>query len=106
MATVERTATSTWERISAWYAENKVVAWTVAGVTVVAAGGTVYYLNTRPQAAEGDKKPRRKKGKKKDVEKAAVDEIAPKTGKPCLHSGYCFALSFSNSTQSCDHRRA
>lgn len=81
MAAVEQAATSTWDRISTWYADNKVVAWTIAGVTVVAAGGTIYYINSRPQGPSSDKKPRRKKAKKADAAKAAEEGVAPKAGR-------------------------
>lgn len=81
------TATSSlWDRATAWYAENKVVAWTIAGVTVVVAGGSIYYLSTRPaqpsDAAKKTKKDRRK-AKKGDAEKAAEEgEAAPRTAPP------------------------
>lgn len=68
---------STLDRLSSWYGENKVVAWTIAGVTVVAAGGTIYYLSSRPSHgqldAEKKAKKDRRKGKKKDGEKAAEE---------------------------------
>jgi mitochondrial import receptor subunit TOM70 len=84
--TASQATASTWERISSWYGENKVVAWTIAGVTVVAVGGTLYYLSRDPQAQrEADEalkkaKKDRRKGKKKDGEKAAEEGKAePKT---------------------------
>ncbi|KAK3707875.1 TOM (translocase of outer membrane) complex component [Vermiconidia calcicola] len=70
---------STWARITNWCSDNKVAAWSIAGVTVVAAGGTVYYLSRPPQQAqEADKKAKkdRRKGKKKEGEKAP-EEIKP-----------------------------
>lgn len=75
---------SVWDRLSGWYADNKVVAWTIAGVTVVATGGTIYYLSRPPQAqTEADKKAKkdRRKAKKKDGEKAADVEV-PEEPKP------------------------
>ena len=76
--TASQATASTWERLSSWYGENKVVAWTIAGVTVVAAGGTIYYLSSRPSQAqlEAEKKSKkdRRKGKKKEGEKAVVEE--------------------------------
>jgi mitochondrial import receptor subunit TOM70 len=84
--TASQATASTWERISSWYGENKVVAWTIASVTVVAVGGTLYYLSRDPQAQrEADEalkkaKKDRRKGKKKDGEKAAEEGKAePKT---------------------------
>lgn len=74
------TSSSALDRLSSWYAENKVVAWTIAGVTVVAAGGTIYYLS-RPQQQEVDKKAKKdkRKAKKKDVEKAPEEvKVEPK----------------------------
>lgn len=38
---------STWDRISAWVADNKVAVYTIAGVAVVVTGaGVVYHLNS------------------------------------------------------------
>lgn len=77
---------STWERLTTWYGENKVVAWTIAGVTVVAAGGTIYYLSSRPsssqQDAEKKAKKERRKAKKKDGEKAAEEGKAEPKAAP------------------------
>ncbi|KAK5108692.1 hypothetical protein LTR62_008097 [Meristemomyces frigidus] len=80
------------DRASAWYSDNKVAAWTIAGVTVVVAGGTVYYLSQSraPKVSEQDKlsKKERRKGKKDvpatkpvDLEKGTADTTtgAPKT---------------------------
>ncbi|KAK6406444.1 TOM (translocase of outer membrane) complex component, partial [Oleoguttula sp. CCFEE 5521] len=67
---------STWDRLTAWYGENKVVAWTIAGVTVVAVGGSLYYLSASPaqkDTASSRPSSRAKKSKKKakaDLEKA------------------------------------
>jgi import receptor subunit TOM70 len=55
------------DRVSTWYSENKVVAWTIAGATVVAVGGTLYVLSqpSRPaQDAEKKAKKDRRKAKK------------------------------------------
>lgn len=78
----------TWERISSWYSDNKVAAWTIAGVTVVAVGGSIYYLSRPPPsagAADAEKKPSKKSSKKKakrDAEKAAEEGAADsKSGK-------------------------
>lgn len=37
---------SVWDRISNWVSENKAVVYTIAGVTVVVAGATVYYYTS------------------------------------------------------------
>ena len=85
-ASVAGATNSTWDRISNWASDNKVAAWTIAGVTVVVAGGSVYYL-TRPadsqESASSGKKPAKKskkKAAKKDAEKVA--EEAPAESKP------------------------
>ncbi|KAM0695744.1 hypothetical protein Q7P36_004226 [Cladosporium allicinum] len=85
-ASVAGASSSTWDRISSWASDNKVAAWTIAGVTVVVAGGSVYYL-TRPadsqESASSGKKPAKKskkKAAKKDAEKVA--EEAPAESKP------------------------
>ncbi|KAK4556655.1 TOM (translocase of outer membrane) complex component [Recurvomyces mirabilis] len=67
------------DRASAWYRDNKIAAWTIAGVTVVVAGGTVYYLSTSPRppkVSEQDKqsKKERRKAAKKDVPKVVETE--------------------------------
>jgi import receptor subunit TOM70 len=85
-ASVAGASTSTWDRISTWASDNKVAAWTIAGVTVVVAGGSVYYL-TRPVEAQESSdsastssekksaKKSKKKAAKKDVEKAAEEAV-------------------------------
>ncbi|KAK3678870.1 TOM (translocase of outer membrane) complex component [Recurvomyces mirabilis] len=67
------------DRASAWYRDNKIAAWTIAGVTVVVAGGTVYYLSTSPRppkVSELDKQSKRERRKaiKKDVPKTVETE--------------------------------
>lgn len=37
---------SLWDRISNWVSENKAVVYTIAGVTVVVAGASVYYYTS------------------------------------------------------------
>jgi import receptor subunit TOM70 len=85
-ASVAGASTSTWDRISTWASDNKVAAWTIAGVTVVVAGGSVYYL-TRPVEAQESSdsastssekksaKKSKKKAAKKDVEKATEETV-------------------------------
>lgn len=68
------------DRLTGWYGENKVTAWTIAGVTVVVAGGTVYYLSQPAKAQQPEKKAKKDRRKaKKDVEKSAEE---PKTAEP------------------------
>lgn len=55
---------SFWDRVGTWYHDNKVAAWTIAGVTVVVAGGTVYYLSQPPKVTADASKPKKRKGKK------------------------------------------
>lgn len=76
---VSATGSSFWDSATKWYSDNKVAAWTIAGVTVVAVGGTVYYLSQPPAPAPKTKKDRRKT--KKTPEKAAEEgkaEASPK----------------------------
>ncbi|KAK5131674.1 hypothetical protein LTR08_000728 [Meristemomyces frigidus] len=83
-ATVAATGASFWERAAAWYGENRVAAWTIAGVTVVVvAGGSVYYLRPPPKVSELDKKAKkeRRKGKEKRTDGAA-DQAAERTAAP------------------------
>lgn len=66
------------DRASAWYADNKVAAWTIAGVTVVATGGAVYYLSQPPQPSESSRKAKkeRKKAKKGGAESSVEEKKA------------------------------
>jgi len=72
------------DRATAWYSENEVAAWTIAGITVVVAGGSIYYLTQPSQPSEAARKAKkdRRKGKKsaeKDVEAAKSEpKAAPK----------------------------
>ena len=69
-------SSSTLDRLSAWYADNKVAAWTIAGVTVVVAGGSIYYLSRPQDSGAGAPKPKKSKKKavEKDVEKATAEK--------------------------------
>ncbi|CZT21149.1 probable TOM-70 mitochondrial precursor protein import receptor tom70 [Ramularia collo-cygni] len=66
------------DRASAWYADNKIAAWTIAGVTVIVTGGTVYYLSQPPAPSEASRKAKkeRKKAKKGGVEASAEEKKA------------------------------
>ena len=76
-AQVSSATSSFWDRAAIWYGDNKVAAWTIAGVTVVVAGGSIYYLQAGPKVSDLDKKAKkdRRKGKKKESvsEKLAED---------------------------------
>ncbi|EMC92467.1 hypothetical protein BAUCODRAFT_77733 [Baudoinia panamericana UAMH 10762] len=76
------------DRASRWYADNKVLAWTVAGVTVVAVGGSIYYLSKPPRVSDLDKKSKkeRRKGKKDNV-KAAEEARQADTPAPAPAPG-------------------
>ena len=70
-SSVAGASSSTLDRLSAWYADNKVAAWTIAGVTVVAVGGSIYYLNARPQDSAAAVKKEKKASQEKKREKVA-----------------------------------
>jgi import receptor subunit TOM70 len=76
-STVVGASTSTLDRLSAWYSDNKVAAWTIAGVTVVVAGGSIYYLSQPKNSTSAAAKPKnsKKKAAQKDVEKAAEESV-------------------------------
>lgn len=79
-APVESASSSFLDRVSSWYADNKVVAWTIAGVTVVAAGGTIYFLSRPAEIPEPDrkvKKERRKEKKKEAKAPPSEPQVAP-----------------------------
>lgn len=75
-----------WDRLSTWASENKVVAYTIAGVAVAVSGaGVAYYLSDtrkglKEAAAEEkkrlSKKERRKAKQEKDKEKSAPEAEA------------------------------
>ncbi|KAK0942980.1 TOM (translocase of outer membrane) complex component [Friedmanniomyces endolithicus] len=72
-------STSFLDSASRWYADNKVAAWTIAGVTVVVAGGTVYYLSASrpPKVSEEDKKAKKERRKlKKDLPQPNPSRVA------------------------------
>ncbi|EME83009.1 uncharacterized protein MYCFIDRAFT_203480 [Pseudocercospora fijiensis CIRAD86] len=64
---------SFWDRVSNWYSDNKVAAWSIAGVTVVVVGGTVYYLSQPP----AQPKPKKDKRKAKRTSEKAVEQGKP-----------------------------
>ncbi|KAF2718752.1 mitochondrial precursor protein [Polychaeton citri CBS 116435] len=73
------TSSSVWDRLSVWYRENKVAAWVIGGVTVVAVGGTIYYISSPPaKPSEGEKKSKSAKRKAKKAEKAEQEKAAEK----------------------------
>ena len=69
------TATSSfWDRASSWYGENKATAWVIGGVTVVAVGGTVYYLSRPQEAREAGRKAKKSAKKAKKEAEKVVEE--------------------------------
>ncbi|KAF2862930.1 TPR-like protein [Piedraia hortae CBS 480.64] len=70
-----------WERASSWYAENKVAAWTIAGVTIVAVGGSIYYLS-QPQSELAEKSAESKKSKKSRSKKQPRPEPEKQQSSP------------------------
>lgn len=60
-------STTLWDRVTVWASENKAIAYTIAGVVVVASGaGIVYYnSNSKQNTPETDKKRSSKKEKRK-----------------------------------------
>lgn len=80
------------DRAASWYRDNKVTAWVIGGVTVVAVGGTIYYLNSSSEQApkvpdEGRKaKKERRKAKKeaqtKSPDAPAADDVKAGAPKP------------------------
>jgi import receptor subunit TOM70 len=68
--TAAQSSSSFLDRVTSWYQDNKVAAWTIAGVTVVAAGGTIYYLSSSSAPSDSDKKPKKRKAKKESPKSA------------------------------------
>ncbi|WPH01784.1 TPR-like protein [Acrodontium crateriforme] len=75
-------SSSFWDRVTAWTSENKVAAWTIAGVTVVAVGGTVYYLSSPPKAIDSEKKSKKEKRKSKKTTEKAAESKTKKADSP------------------------
>ncbi|KAF2764519.1 mitochondrial precursor protein [Teratosphaeria nubilosa] len=74
---------SFWDGVSSWYRDNKVVAWVVGGVTVVAVGGTVYHLASSPaRGSHLDRKAKKERRKAKKEAEQAADTQPPAQAKP------------------------
>lgn len=66
---------SLWDRVSTWVAENKAVAYTIAGtVVVITAAGTVYYLSDSRRTAASTEKRKSKKERRKEKQEAREAE--------------------------------
>ncbi len=69
---------SVWDRVSTWVAENKAIAYTIAGtVVVVTSAGAIYYFSGQRGTESPAEKRKSKKERRK--EKKAAEE-AQKTG--------------------------
>lgn len=83
-STASAASSSFIDRVTSWYHDNKIAAWTIAGVTVVVASGTIYYLSQPAVLSPSAEKSKPKKRKtKKGAEKSAeepkpVPKAAPK----------------------------
>jgi len=96
---ITQSTAGTWDRLSQWVSDNKAVAYTIAGVTLVATGGAVYFYTAGGGAAPKpkdsgveriSKKERRKIKKDLEDEAAAAQQQATAQGKrdrtPCAIS--------------------
>lgn len=72
---------SLWDRVSNWVADNKAVAYTIAGtVVVVTAGGVVYYLSNNEKQLEAQKQRKSKKERRKEKKEQQEAAVREKTG--------------------------
>lgn len=78
---VSAVSESLWNRVSNWYGENKVAAWTIAGVTVVAVGGSLYYLSLPPTKSTQSEEKKVKKERRKNKKAAEEREKAAEEGR-------------------------
>jgi len=87
---ITQSTAGTWDRFSQWVSDNKAVAYTIAGVTLVATGGAVYFYTAGGGAAPKpkdsgveriSKKERRKIKKDLEDEAAAAQQQAAAQGK-------------------------
>ncbi|KAI9891516.1 MAG: TOM (translocase of outer membrane) complex component [Vezdaea aestivalis] len=83
LPSISAPAPSTWDRLSSWASENKVVVYTIGAVAVVATSAGVYfYLSGSDRPADSGAKKRSKKERreaKKAAEQAKKDEAQSKT---------------------------
>ena len=73
---------SIWDRVTTWAADNKAIAYTIAGVVVVVTGaGAVYYLSESKKSSAGKSIPgeKRKSKKQRQKEKKASEEAKSST---------------------------
>jgi import receptor subunit TOM70 len=96
-----QSTSSSWDRLAQWVSENKAVAYTVAGVTLVATGGAVYYYtsgSSRPSSGGSVTKPSKKERRKlkkqdeentiplpQETEKQGEDVMVWPGMRTCLH---------------------
>jgi mitochondrial import receptor subunit TOM70 len=77
---------SSWDRISKWISENRVIVYTIAGVAVVVTGGVVYYItNSRKEKKQAEerrvsKKERRRAKREKEQAEAAKEAAQSQEG--------------------------
>jgi len=75
-----RASPGLWDRVSSWVAENKAVAYTIAGtVVVVTSAGAIYYFSGQKSASSTASAEKRKSKKERRKEKKAAEE-AQKAG--------------------------
>jgi import receptor subunit TOM70 len=75
---ITQSTSSSWDRLAQWVSDNKAVAYTVAGVTLVATGGAVYYYTSSSSTSSAgsvtkpSKTERRRQKKQKQDEEATI----------------------------------
>lgn len=77
---VSRASPGVWDRVSTWVAENKAVAYTIAGtVVVITSAGAIYYYSGQKSSSSTTSTEKRKSKKERRKEKKAAEE-AQKSG--------------------------
>ena len=77
------TSSSALDRLSHWYSENKVLAWTIVGVAVAGTGAAIYASSSsRPEQADSkDRKSKKERRKEKEAAREATTSTDDKAGK-------------------------
>ena len=74
------------DRLSAWYSENKALAWTIVGAAVVGTSAAVYYTSSSTKSGSVENRDRKSKKERRREKEAARD-----AAKSTESTGECIA---------------
>ena len=83
-STVSDSSSSALDRLSQWYSNNKVLAWTIAGVAVAGTGAAIYYSSVTHESGQDNKqrKSKRERRKEKATQEATKSPVSKGTLSP------------------------